>query len=132
MSILRSFMLGRMQMHQCFILPLIHMVVYIVPSGWRSKYSITTLLCQCRWISVCVLFYYCSILFQYKLALRLLVAFISSQDACLQAAYLFAFSQKSSQPLPQPPFPLFLLLLLFNSTLEGTADEMPLNLNCQQ
>lgn len=53
MSILRSFMLGKMQMHQCFILPLIYMVVSIVPSGWRSKYSIITLLCQCRWTSVC-------------------------------------------------------------------------------
>lgn len=53
MSILRSFMLGKMQMHQCFVLPLIYMVVSIVPSGWRSKYSIITLLCQCRWTSVC-------------------------------------------------------------------------------
>lgn len=130
MSILRSFMLGKMQMHQCFILPLIHMAVYIVPSGWRS--SITTLLCQCRWISVCVLFYYCSILFQYNWLSGFLWLLFQAEDACLQAACLFAFSWKSSQPLPQPLFPLFLLLLLFNSTLEGTADEMPLNLNCQQ
>lgn len=53
MSILKSFMLGKMQMLQCFILPLIHTVIYTAPSGWRSKYSVTILLCQCRWISVC-------------------------------------------------------------------------------
>lgn len=57
---------------------------------------------------------------------------LQAEDACLQAACLFAFSCKCWQPLPQPPFPPLLLLLLFNSTLEGTADEMPLNLNCQQ
>lgn len=38
----------------------------------------------------------------------------------------------AGSPSPSHPLPLLPLLLLFSSTLEGTADEMPLNLNCQQ
>lgn len=70
--------------------------------------------------------------FNKMLALGLPGLLFQAEDARLQAACLFAFSCKCWRPLPQPRFPLLLLLLLFNSTLEGTADEMPLNLNCQQ